>query len=468
MIDHAATAHYIRQVKRLQIIRCTVVALLLLIAPAVMIAGQQTEKRIDLGSFLELVERNSLDLERARTEQRQAQAEEALARSTTRPSLAARAGYIRNLLEIEQSVPVGADTSGVDPDFAPLITEEVTVSRDNEVSVGFELQQLIFDMRAFRALEASRQFTATTATTFEIQRQAVLTAAKKLFYRTILLAEVLEVRRAAEELAYENYLDVQQRHDAGVVAPLDLLRAELNWKTTIPETTQARRNLQIALSNLKSVAGIDPDAAVLLEGTLDRHPRRPDGVELGLALAERPDYRVLQGMRSLREIEVAAGRAEFYPSVSGTFQWGWSASDDGFSFGDGTQRMSAGVQMLLPLYSGGARSARLQRSQLELQNVDTDIRRKIDDVRTDLRNIELTLMEAEDRIELAQQARDTAELAYSITEISAESGVSTQLELKDARVSLVQAQLTYYSATFDYLSAYFDWQQAVGRGADGL
>ncbi len=455
---------YILQVKRISPPRCATVALLLLL---VAVAVPAQEQSFTLSHFLELVEQNSLDLERARTERRQAQTEETIARSATRPALSARAGYTRNLMQVEQSVPIGADTSG-GPDFAPLVTEEVTVSSDNEYSVGVELQQLIFDLRAFRALEASRRFSAMTATTFEVQRQAVLTAAKKLFYRTILLGEVLEVRRAAEELAFENYQDVQRRHDAGAVAPLDLLRAELNWKTTVPETTLANRNLQIALSNLKHVAGIDPDAAISLEGTLQRHPERPADADLTQALAERPDYNVLQGMRSLREIEVAAGRAEFYPSVSGSLSWGWSAADDGFSLDDGTQRMSAALQLQLPLYSGGARSARLQRARLQLHNADTEIQQKVDDVRTELRTIELTLNEAEERIELARQSLETAELAYSITEISAESGVSTQLELKDARVSLVQAQLTYYSATFDYLSAYFDWQQAMGRGAEGI
>ena len=423
---------------------------------------------IDLERFLDLVERNSLDLTRARAEQRQAGTEQAIARAQTRPSLNAQAGYTRNLMQIESSVPAGADVTGDPAEFAPLIFEERVVSNDNEISAGVSLQQLLFDLRVFRALEASRRFTSMTAVTYEATRQAVVTAAKKLFYRTILLAEVLEVRRESEQLAFENYQDVQRRHDAGVATPLDLLRAELNWRTTVPETSQADRNLQIALSNLKSIAGIEPGVSIRLEGTLESYPQMPRIEPLESVLTERPDYQALRGMRSLREIEVAAGRAEFYPRLSGSVSWGWSAADDGFNFDDGTASLTAGLQLQLPLYSGGGRAARLQRSRLEVEKVESEIEQKINDVRTELRNVELTLLEADQRIEMAQQALETAELAYSITETSVDAGVSTQLELKDARVSLVQARLTYYSAVFDYLSAYFDWQQTTGRGADGL
>ena len=81
------------------------------------------------------------------------------------------------------------------------------------------------------------------------------------------------------------------------------------------------RNLQIALSNLRNIAGLDPDEPLQLEGSLDRYPEMPVSGALGVVLAERPDYRALQGERSLREIEIAANRAEFYPSLTGSLRW---------------------------------------------------------------------------------------------------------------------------------------------------
>ena len=57
----------------------------------------------------------------------------------------------------------------------------------------------------------------------------------------------------------------------------------------------------------------------------------------------------------------------------------------------------------------------------------------------------------------------TAEKGYSIAQTSAENGMATQLELKDARLLYNQAELGYYVAVCDYLIAYFDYELAIGH-----
>jgi outer membrane protein len=437
---------------------------LILLVPVSALSGQ--ERDLQLEDFLGLVEQNSLELVRARTDTRIAGRDEFIARSATLPMVSAQAGYTRNLMDLTTEVPVYAvDTPA---GIYPLEYEEIDINPDNEISLGLNVQQLLFDMRVFRALEASKEFSNLTSVRYETIRQTVLTEAKKLFYRALLLVEVLDVRRASEELAYENYMEVRERRDAGIASPLDLLRAELNWKTTIPETSQANRNLQVALTRLKNLAGIEPEERVRPAGNLLAYPQLPETESLGTVLGQRPDYQALQRNRNLHALQVAAERAEFYPRLSASFMYGWSASDNEFQFDDPTEVSSLGVTLTVPLFSGGSRIARLSKAGMQLDQAETDILKKIDDIRTEIDTIQLMLLEAEERIQSASQTLETADLAYSITETSVEAGVSTQLELKDARVSLVSARLTYFNAIFDYLSAYFEWQAVTGHGADGL
>ena len=408
---------------------------------------------LTLSTFLDLVERNSLALESARIEQGFTETDVTVTRALTRPAIGAQASLTRSLLETEQNIP-GMGSITIDP--------------FNELSGGVSLQQLIFDLRSFRALEASRRADDLTASVFEARRQAVLTGAKKLFYQAILLEEVVAVRRASEELARDAYDDVRRRADAGVASRLDVLRAELAWRTTVPEVTQAERNSAVARANLRAFAGIEPGAELHLTGSLNDVPPRPVAVSLSDALDGRPDVQALRGARTLRELGIAAQRAEFYPSLSGSVTWGWSATDEGFAFSDPTQTLRAGLQLQIPIYSGGARMGRLNRARLELDSAQVELDQAINDIRTELERIELSLTEAEARMESARSTVATAELAFEMTQLSVDAGISTQLELKDARVSLVSAQLSLYAASFDFLSAYFDRQAAVGQGADPL
>ena len=56
-----------------------------------------------------------------------------------------------------------------------------------------------------------------------------------------------------------------------------------------------------------------------------------------------------------------------------------------------------------------------------------------------------------------------AEKAFKIAETTAQSGLATQLQLKDARVGFDQAKMNQYAAVFDYMYAYFQWEKAVGK-----
>ncbi len=442
--------------------RATIVSVVVCLLLAPTLSAQ--EREIDLPAFLELVEANSLDLENARTDRSLAEVQEQLARTQLYPNIAGQVGYNRNLLDIEQQVPIGAVDTEDGSGFYPLQTQEIDVNSDNEFSMGFSLQQNLFDMTVFRALEASAQFTNLTGTAFEVARQAILTEAKRLFYQTLLLQEVLEVRRSSEEIARDNYLETQRRFESGVASRLEVLRAEVNWKITQPDTTQAERNLQVALQNMKNLAGLTQETAVSLQGSLESFPELPEFGAPSEVQGSRPDYQVLLNEQRLRELNVDAQRASFYPSLSASVNYGWQAASDEWDLSDPTDTLSLGLSMTIPVFYGGSRFASLKQARLEVQKVNTQIAQKQSDIYTELENIRLTLQEANQRIDSARQTLNTAEEAYNVTESSVESGLATQLELKDARVSLEAARLSYLSAVFDYLSGYFDWQRATGQG----
>ncbi|MCG8478806.1 MAG: TolC family protein, partial [Spirochaetales bacterium] len=279
---------------------------------------------------------------------------------------------------------------------------------------------------------------------------------------------VLAVRRSSEEIARERFVDTQRRLDNGLASPLEVLQAEVNWRITQPETSQAQRNLNVALQNLKNFAGLAQSDAVVLEGTLNEYPAPPSFETAFDERAGRPDYQALLSERRLREINVAAQRAQFYPTLSAQFAYGWQASDDGFDLGDPTDSFSAGLVLTVPIFFGGSRFSLVEEARLELRQVDTRIAIADENIATEIETIRLVLEEAAVRIESALQTLATAERAYEVTETSLTNGLATQLDLEDARVNLEQARLNHLAAVFDYLSAYFDWQLATGRGDEGL
>jgi len=416
-------------------------------------------RELSLSEYMQLVEENSKDLYQANLDTKLAEAQEKLTRSAALPIIGGSLGYTRNLTEITMPAPVAAN-----PATGELIYMDVPYNSKNEFSASVGVQQILFDMTVFRALEASRKYRTMTGTIYEASRQGILTAAKQLYYQTVLLEEVYKVQEATEKNAYETYQDILKKYDNELASQLDALQAEVNWKINIPEKTKAARNRDLVLSNLKLLAGLPPEEEITLVDTLLETPEKPGSLELGDVLSKRPDYQAMQGELDLRDINISATRAEFFPSLSASFGYGWQASNDDYSLSDGTGAAQAGLSLTIPIYYGGSRFAKMEQVRVEKEKSRINLIKKQDEIRTEISNLQLLLEESSSRIISAQTTLETAEKAFSIIEISSRNGLSTQLDLKDARLSLSGAQLNYYSAIFDYLNSYFQWQQAIGEG----
>ncbi|MBF9018360.1 MULTISPECIES: TolC family protein [unclassified Oceanispirochaeta] len=421
---------------------------------------------LDLDDYLQLIEKNSKDLYMARLDQDLAANKENQVRAANRPMVQGQAGYNRNFLEIEQPMPAYADGTADSAAIGiyPIAYEPVRYNSDNEFSLSVGVQQNLFDMKITKALKASQKYQDLTGSIYEASRQGILTAGKKVYYQTILLDEVYKVKKSTEDNAYETYLDIKKRYENDLASELEVLQAEVNWQINIPDSSQAARNRDLAMSNLKHLGGIDPDEKLILTGSLSSFPEIPTETELGSILSTRPDYNILINQRELNDINISMVRAEFYPTLAASAGYGWQKHTNDFDLEDGIGALQAGLQLTIPIFYGGSRFSKLEEAKLELDKTRMSILKKQDDVQTEINNLRLLLEESSSRIEVAQTTLKIAKKAYGIMEISSRNGLATQLDLKDALLNLDGAQLNYYKAIYDYLEAYFNYQQAVGEG----
>ena len=411
-----------------------------------------------LENYITGVEKNSRQLKQAAKDVIIAETNEKAAKSQALPTIGAQAGYTRNLKDIEQSYPVASVAGG-----GPLIMQDIDMNSDNDFSFGLSLDQQVFNMKVFQAIRASKEYKLMTGAIYDVQLQEILTIAKKVYYQNYLMEKLYEVKKSTEENTYENYNIIKDKFDNGLVSEVDLLRAEVDWKMTIPETTQAKKNLDLARINFKNLAGIPLDSEVNLDCDISVYPDIPELLPLNKILPERADYKTLQRERNLRDLNIKAAMADHYPTLAANITYGVQSSSDDFKIEDEVTAATIGFTLTLPVYTGGALSSQDKKAETEYQQTVLKIEQLEEDVMSEIRSIYLSLKEAEERIQSALTTMVTADKAYEITQASYNSGMGTQLELKDARLSRENAEIAHVSAVYEYLAAYFDWEKAVGK-----
>lgn len=408
----------------------------------------------DLPAFLEAVKQYNNDLKLAGKERETAAAQAKEAKSDALPSIGFEAGYNRNLTDFYMYFDRSA--------FGGTGVAKAPYKRDNEYSSSIALQQTLFNASVGNAIEAAEQYRTMTDYVYNASLESILTGAKKLFYQGLLLEEILTVTKSAEVNALENFTTTKLKYDNGQTSHLECLQAETRWRNAVTETQKAERNVKLAMNTLKTCAGIDVSRDVRIEGTLDTIPEAPEIVTAESVLNTRPDFQALTWEEELRKTAVKAAKNAYMPTLNGTVAFSYTAQSNKFMLDEENKFWFAGVNLSLPVYTGGKIGANVQKARIELGK--TSIRKEItkQNISTELENIYLRIEEARLRIRSAESTRATAEKAFQIAETTTRDGLTTQLQLKDMRVVYDQSMINYYAAVYDFMDAYFDWERAVG------
>ena len=422
-------------------------------------------EEIDLASYLQRVEQHNKGLEIARGDVAQTEKMKDQAMAGLLPNAGLQVGYLRNLNQILQPVASYATASAM-PGIYPITYTEQIATYDNQWDVGGAVNFNIFDASAWtRYRQASEGVNARKAA-YDYQLKAVMNGAKKLYYQLLLLNEVVKVKEASERMAQDNYNDAQAKFTVGLSTELDALMAEVAWKGKVPETAEVRRNRDIALLGFKQLAGIPAEEDVSLTENMETYPDIPGEVRLADVLSARADYALLLRQRSLGKLAIDAAKANYLPTLSGSFviddQWLIGNPNPGFNELN-PLAIQLGFKITLPVYEGGYRVAKLAEEEIGLKKADLQIGQKQEDIQTELTSVKLRLDEARQRIENANAVRAVAQRAFDRASVSFKNGVATQLQLNQATLSLEGARLAFLSAIYDYRAAYFDWEYAVGR-----
>ncbi|RKX17836.1 MAG: hypothetical protein DRP35_10250 [Candidatus Zixiibacteriota bacterium] len=416
---------------------------------------QTRSETYDYSHFLEQVKKNNKDLKIAHKELELAKATKKDAVSGALPSVTASAGYNRNL----SSLYMFADLSAMGGEG----TSKFKINKNNEYRFAVNVNQTLFSGSVFYAIRAANEYNKLTGFVYDASFDEIITYAKKAFYQTLLLKHIWEISQESEKNAFENYSEMQNAFENGLVSEFTLLQAEVRYRDMIPQTSEAKRNYNIALLNLEDFAGAKTGELTTVEGSLEKIPDMPQELKMNDILNKRPDYNAMMWEEKLRTTGVKAQNAEHFPKLSGYFTYAFSSQSDQFKFEDENNSYMVGLNLTVPIFSGGATSAKVQQAKIELSKTQLSIEKKRDEIDLELKNIILRLKEAYKRIESAKVTLKTAKKAFSIAESTSKAGLTTQLELKDSRVVMDQAQLKYFVVIFEYLNAYFDWEKATGK-----
>jgi outer membrane protein len=317
----------------------------------------------------------------------------------------------------------------------------------NQYNLGLSFSQSLFAGGRIAAQNAVANAGRRSADIELTAQRAQLRLDVTQAYFDAALADRLVALAESSAVQTENVLrQTQLARNVGNVSEFDLLRAQVSSANQRPIVIQRQSDREVAYLRLKQLMNIPLDSAVDLTTAVDDSSATNAalasiGVPSDTAAIDRATVRqaaeAIDAQRGL--LRVAKGQR--FPTLSLTSAYGKVAFPLS-SFpqsGDFRTNWTIGLASQVPLFTGG----RIKGDQLVAEANLREAQARYDQVREfaalDSRVTINNLLQARSAWQASQGTAGQAARAYSIAEVRYKNGISTQIELNDARILLEQA-----------------------------
>jgi cobalt-zinc-cadmium efflux system outer membrane protein len=283
---------------------------------------------------------------------------------------------------------------------------------------------------------------------------------REAFYRSLSAKAQTEQAKAVLDLSTKIKDIVQQRYDAGDVAQLEVIQADVELARATAEFELASQSQKSADVQLAALLNRKFDQPLLLSDRLDRLPPAESLESVtDLALRFNPDVQRTTQESAIEEKRLGLAKAQRIPNVDLQAGTDFNAPPE-FNVGARGQ-----ISMALPLFYHGQgevalSSARLQLLRLTLQAQQTNASAQVASAYYDFTAKFRQAGQYQDRVipqtvKLEQMAED-----------SYQSGKSNLLTLIDAQRRLNDVRKTYIDILFSVQSSFAGLEEVVGAPLD--
>jgi outer membrane protein TolC len=265
-------------------------------------------------------------------------------------------------------------------------------------------------------------------------------------------------------------LETTRVFEAGFTDPIsvDQLRlATSNLKNTI---SNLERQANLAKNLLKFQIGMELDTLLELTDNLEGlfESLSAEAMQFGNFDPENHiDYRLMKSQQDMNLMGLRLKQSRFMPSVNASFVMQESAQRNKFNFFSKDESWFpttlVAVNLNIPIFSSGMRSARVSQRKLELQKSELATWQVRQSLELEMQRALADWKTAFDQNQNQKGNLDLAKRILDRTVIMHREGLATSLELTQANDQFLKAQGDYLNTLFDLLNAKNNIEKARGK-----
>ncbi|UTW09476.1 TolC family outer membrane protein [Pseudomonas benzenivorans] len=374
----------------------------------------------------------------------------------------ARAGLLPNL-------SAGANLS----DARTEIDSPANTSTRSGTVYQANLSQPLFRADRWFQLQAAEASSEQAALELSAVEQSLILQSAETYFAVLRAQDTLASTKA-EEAAFKRQLDqANERFDVGLSDKTDVLEAQAGFDTARANRIIAQRQVEDAFQALITLTNREHGALEGIEHSLPILAPTPNDAKAWVDTAaaqnlnlQASNYAVNAAEETLRQRK--SGHAPTLDAVA-SYQQGdndslgfSNSSASAATFSGDVEQRSIGLQLNIPLYSGGLTSSQVREAYQRLtqsEQLREGLRRQ---VVQDTRNLHRAVNTDVETVQARKQSIISNQSAVEATEIGYQVGTRNIVDVLNAQRQLYSSVRTYNDARYDYILNNLRLKQAAG------
>lgn len=346
--------------------------------------------------------------------------------------------------------------------FGP-VTRETDYDSHN---YALSLKQPLFRPYNFALYAQSKALVASADARLEQALQDLAVTVGAAYFDVLLARSELDVNRSQQQ-AYEAQMKYAEKaFMAGVGTRTDVDEARSRLDLVRAQAIQLEYKVEFALDTLRTVVGrpLTPLAALQPE-RVELIPPDPVRLEDWVKVAEEvnPKLRALRADVEAAEKEVWKARSGHMPTVDLVAQRSNSKSDSNTSIGTEYDTKMVGVQVSIPIFSGGYVNSTVRQAVANLEKARQQMEALRREVGLQVRKEFDAAAQGVHWVKAYVQAVKSAEQTLYSTRKGFQAGTRNSLDILNAEQGLATAQRDLNRGRYEYVLARLRLMALVGR-----
>ena len=352
------------------------------------------------------------------------------------PQIYGTGSYTRVNTEISQPQPFGG--------FAATY---------NQRAYTISLSQPLFRWSNFQQYQQGKLGVLLSEAQFAQSQQDLIVRVVQAYTDVLYAQDSINYIVAQKAAVTEQLASAKRNFEVGTTTITDTNEAQAKYDLSVAQEILSRSNLDVALAALQQIIGKVPGSLAPLRRDIDLTQPEPRDIDPWVASAEKQNYVVAQYLANLeiakRQIEV--NRSGHYPTVDLVASRTYNYTPPGLSTITTQNNNAIGVQLSVPLYSGGYTSSKVREGIALADKAENDLDFARRSAAQSARQAYFGVTSGLAQVHALRAAETSSQSALDSNNLGYRVGVRTNIDVLNAQQQLYSTQRDLARARYDTL-----------------